>query len=433
MVSTSSIPTPEALIDSFPTPNLPSIQGEPTYHPLAAILTALKANAASIPSNQGGAANGYLGIVVSSDVYATISPGNPFLTPTNPTQHPTIPRNSTDAATSTIIRRHTEKLREWKEYNTVQRALKKQLAQAIDKIYLEAHSDENVGYENVTIHTLIQYLFDEYGDITPLDLRANAKRLNEEWDPNQPIQTLFSHIKAIQTYAQAGNRTFTDHQIVDAAYTTVYNTGLYFDDCDTWLDMPTANQTWTNFQTHFNTAHRKAKRKQRTTQSEGYHGANAAIEPDTTLQAENEAALEALANMATAMSADRTTMSQLTTAITDLTTQLNDKNHEISSLKSRLRGNSSNHSGNNNSRSNNNNNNNGSNNNSSGNSNGHSSSSMWTNGKHIRDRGGYCWSHGFLVVDGHTSANCFHPKNGHKQEATREHNMGGNDYGKPRN
>jgi hypothetical protein len=241
-MAASPLPSLDALIESFPTPSLPIVQGEPTYPQLAAILQTLKANAASIPSNAGGGANGHLGIFVLTAVYATIAPGNPFLPPTMPPQHPTIPRNSTDVATSTILRRHTEKVREWKEYNNVQRALKKQLSEAIEKIYLKAHHGDNVGYEHVSIHVLIQYLFDEYGDITPIGLRANVKRLDEDWDPNQPIQTLYSRIKEIQTYAQAGNRTFTDHQIVDATYTIIYKTGVYYDDCDDWLDLPAAEQ-----------------------------------------------------------------------------------------------------------------------------------------------------------------------------------------------
>jgi hypothetical protein len=175
-MAASPLPSPDALIESLPTTSLPIVQGEPTYPQLASILQALKANAASIPSNAGGGVNGHLGIVVSTAVYATIAPGNPFLLPTMPPQHPRIPRNSTDVATSTILRRHTEKIREWKEYNNVQRALKKQLSEAIEKIYLEVHHDNKVGYEHVSIHVLIQYLFDGYGDITPIDLRANAKR-----------------------------------------------------------------------------------------------------------------------------------------------------------------------------------------------------------------------------------------------------------------
>jgi hypothetical protein len=242
-MAANSLLSPDAIIESFSTPSLPAIQGEPTYPQLAAILQALKANDTSIPSNTGGGTNGYLGIVVSTAVYATIAPGNPFLQPTIPPQHPTIARTSMDVATNTILRRHTEKVREWKEYNNVQRALKKELSDAIGKIYLEAHHDDNVGYENVSIHVLIQY--------TPIDLRANAKSLDEDWDPNQPIQTLYSCIKEIQTYAQAGNQTFTGHQIVDVACTIIYKTGVYYVDCDSWLDLPTADQTWTNFQRHF--------------------------------------------------------------------------------------------------------------------------------------------------------------------------------------
>ena len=415
-MTSNSIQSPDALIESFPTPSLPVVQGEPTYPQLADILKVLKANAASIPSSQGGGTNGYLGIVVSTAVYSTTAPGEPFIIPTAPTQHPTIPRNSTEAATSTIVRRHVEKVREWKEYNNIQRALKKQLATAIEHIYLDAHYDDNVGYENVSIHVLIQYLFDEFGDITPIDLRANAKRLDEEWDPNQPIQTLYSRIKEIQAYAQAGNRTFTDHQLVDAAYTIVYKTGTYYDDCDDWLDLPSNDQNWTNFQRHFTAAHRKAKRKQRTTQSEGYHGANAALPPDPTLQADNEATIDALANMATAMSADRATMGQLTKSIAELTSQLTAKDTEIATLKNRLRGTSNNNNSNRGTR--------------------HTTSNN-NNERNSRfgrftDRGGYCWTHGYLVSkEDHTSENCGSKGTGHQDAATRNNNMGGSTYGKP--
>jgi hypothetical protein len=34
---------------------------------------------------------------------------------------------------------------------------------------------------------------------------------------------------------------------VDAAYTIIYKMGVYFDDCDDWLDLPTADQTWHAF------------------------------------------------------------------------------------------------------------------------------------------------------------------------------------------
>jgi hypothetical protein len=122
MASSISNPSPDALIESFPTPSLPNIEGEPTYLQLAALLKEIKANAASVPHVQGGGSNGHLGIVVSNAVYSTIAPGTPFIKPTNPAQHPTISRTSTDGAITSIMRRHNdERQHEFWEYNIRER------------------------------------------------------------------------------------------------------------------------------------------------------------------------------------------------------------------------------------------------------------------------------------------------------------------------
>ena len=48
-----------------------------------------------------------------------------------------------------------------------------------------------------------------------------------------------------------------------------------------------------------------------------------------------------------------------------------------------------------------------------------------------RDHGSYCWTHRYLVVPSHTSAMCRNKKPGHKDNATREDNIGGSQIGKP--
>ena len=75
---TSTVQTPESFIESFPHPSLPKIIGLPTYTALSECKKALAANAASVASNRGGGANGYLGIILSPAVYATITP-TPFV------------------------------------------------------------------------------------------------------------------------------------------------------------------------------------------------------------------------------------------------------------------------------------------------------------------------------------------------------------------
>jgi hypothetical protein len=43
---------------------------------------------------------------------------------------------------------------------------------------------------------------------------------------------------------------------------------------------------------------------------------------------------------------------------------------------------------------------------------------------------GYCWTHGYQVVHGHTSQNCGGKLGGHKDAATRDNIMGGSTKGK---
>ena len=38
---------------------------------------------------------------------------------------------------------------------------------------------------------------------------------------------------------------------MDTMYTIVYNTGLFYDECDKWDDKKRARKTWVNFQAHF--------------------------------------------------------------------------------------------------------------------------------------------------------------------------------------
>jgi hypothetical protein len=49
-----------------------------------------------------------------------------------------------------------------------------------------------------------------------------------------------------------------------------------------------------------------------------------------------------------------------------------------------------------------------------------------------KDNSGYCWSHGYLVAANHTSATCTSKRPGHEDAATRDNNMGGKQWDKPR-
>jgi hypothetical protein len=113
------------------------------------------------------------------------------------------------------------------------------------------------------------------------------------------------------------------------------------------------------------------------------------------------------------MSADRATMSQRTKSIAELTAQLTAKDNEVAPLKSCPRNN--NNSCNNN------------------HSDRRTPARNNNDDKSLPDRDGYCWTHGYQIARvNHASANCCWKDDGHKNDATRDNNMGDRQHGKPR-
>ena len=179
-MSPSTPPSPEAFIDSFPN-MLPKIEGPPTYDSLAQLKDLIKANATSVTSTRGGGTHGYLGIVLSPGAYATIDP-SAFVVPANPGTHPVFLNNTPTAAQfSEAVRTHEESLREWREYTNLEQALKKQITQAIDPVYLRALKDRNA-------HRLCQCHHSGYATVSFYYLRSHFAHRS-----HQQKQEIFFH------------------------------------------------------------------------------------------------------------------------------------------------------------------------------------------------------------------------------------------------
>jgi hypothetical protein len=233
-----SVPSPEDFITSFPH-QIPKIQGPPTYDALSLAKDALKANAASIPSTRGGGDNGYFGLVLSPAAYATVN-ATAFNIPDFPGAQPANLAGSA-AVIQEAVCQHAEDLREWRKYVNVNQVLKKQLINAVERIYLRALKNRNVGYNNRSLYTMLQFHFDNYGNITPMDLKANSDLINTAWDPNTLFEMLIDQIETCSDIAKAGSQPFAAAQILNPAYTLVYNTGFFFDDCKAWNRKPAAD------------------------------------------------------------------------------------------------------------------------------------------------------------------------------------------------
>ena len=304
-----------------------------------------------------------------------------------------IPAGSTGPEISRLVQTHDAKTREWREFTNLQQALKKMIINNIEPVYLRAKRNRNVGFNNVSVRDLMTYLIEAYGKIQPNDLQKNIERMGKPWDPNSPVELLIDQIEAATEFATEGGQPITDAHKLNTAYTLVFNTGMFFDDCKEWDEKAAADKTWDNFKTHFLKAQQQQRNRQQTMQQSGYHTANALLASQMT---ETQ---EALANFMQQAANDRQTLAQLTNTIQQLSQQIKDKDAFLT---------------NNN------------------NNNDRKPPSDFRRTWKPTDRGSYCWTHGYLVGKSHTSKTCTTPAQGHQAEATRDNTMGGNETGKPK-
>ena len=115
--------------------SLPKIHGEPTYDDIKTLKDKLRANAAKITSELGGGAHGHLGLILTAVEYASVS-ATPYLRPTHPGPL-TFPGGVTNHVANLLREQHKKRIAVFHEYIALENALKKQIQDSIDPVYLE--------------------------------------------------------------------------------------------------------------------------------------------------------------------------------------------------------------------------------------------------------------------------------------------------------
>ena len=133
--------------------------------------------------------------------------------------------------------------------------LRNQLLAAVNDLYVLALKKPIIGYGTLTTLELLNHLYATYDAISPADLITNDVCFKATYDPEQPIETLFQQIDDAVAYADAGNAPYTKAQILAVAYSTVFATGTFQDDCKIWRGKAEGDKTWTNFKSFFAAAH----------------------------------------------------------------------------------------------------------------------------------------------------------------------------------
>jgi hypothetical protein len=307
----------------------------------------------------------------------------PFVVPVNPGASATIPRAAASPAIIVLNRAHDAATHLFNQYDSADKALKQQIIGAIDATYLKTLRSKYVGFQNRSTRDILDHLYSTYANISASQLLENDTQMKTSYGANQPIELFFDQIEDAVDFADAGESPYTPVQVTNIAYQLVFQTGLLPDECKLWKRRSVANKTWDAFKTEFALAHQELRETQLTTGSTGFHSANSA----TVLQHETA---DAIANLATATTADRQTVAALTATISQLTLELSAANTKLLAKATQQ---------------------------TNRNSGGGTPRRQRNPGPH------YCFTHGSKVH--HTSLDCKYKGPGHKDCATEENKMGG--------
>ena len=146
---------PKKIRESFPNSTIHRIHGTPHYFSIAEAHAPLNENATSEYSSRGNPSLGHY-ILTASDSEYLLRTVTAFTIPFNPGVHPVVAPGSTDAQISHAKREHEEWTRECRLFKAVDNALKNQLVNAIDDIYIKDLQYHVTGFATCSLRDILQ-------------------------------------------------------------------------------------------------------------------------------------------------------------------------------------------------------------------------------------------------------------------------------------
>jgi hypothetical protein len=265
----------------FPHPTLTKIDGKPNAVLIKLLTKKVYVNAKSVHSVHGGGLNGHLGLAMPVAAYV-IRAGANFVEPPHPGPLPIHDVNAISAQITVANRAYDLSMTEFQTCQNVKENLKQQILEAVANIYLQDLEDDVFGYADITITQIIAHLGTTYGQLNANYLEANRQKLTDQWNPDEPFENIWKHIRIIRAVATAGCEAISDNVTIELTLSALTKAGVYDHAIENWYNKPEDEQTWETCLLHFN-KHEKQRLRKLTAKATGYHGANkaTAITPPT--------------------------------------------------------------------------------------------------------------------------------------------------------
>jgi hypothetical protein len=363
------------------------IQGQPSYQDLSILRTALYKLAAQVPATLGGGLCGHIGMIMDPNTYTTLS-NIPWVDPILPVLADLTGMTGPQSAAATQI--FNTELLQFQEMRHLDQALLRVITGAIEPVYIGPLEQPFVGLLNLSTQAVITWLVKNYGRILPAQAIANRQKLNDTWNASEPFQILNDRFQRAKEFAADYGVPIHDAELITYGLYHLQATGVLTLPLQKWQDKP-ANEraTWAQFVAHFQP---EILEYQLTTPNRNHYAAMATATIEATLT-------PLLQGMATQNQENVQCFANLAESTSTLLQQMNLMKQQLADLTNKNTT--------------------------------HTPATARPAPKRNIDSGSYCWTHGYYTAANHSSANCKHPAEGHKSDATRTNQMGGSTRGKP--
>ena len=215
-----SIDRPGKIRESFPNPTIPKIHGMPHYFSIAEAHAPLNENATSVYSSRGNPALDHY-ILTASDAKYLLCAGIAFIIPFTPGVHPVVALGTTDAQIAHAKLEHKESTLEFCLFKAVDNALKNQLVNAIDDIYIKGLQDRVTGFATRSARDILEYLYRTYGSVTAAQLTVNDERFRAPYYRSTDLESYFNSIDDCLFMADKSNQPYSEGQTLTAASSAI--------------------------------------------------------------------------------------------------------------------------------------------------------------------------------------------------------------------
>ena len=158
----------------------------------------------------------------------------------------------------------------------IENALKKQITESIEDLYLEELRDTTTNTILATVPFILSHLFTNYGEIEPdsvTDKESNVRKM--QFTVADPLTKLWKEIEDIEQLNTAASSPYSQQQLINIALHVIKSTNDFQQGLHDWYNLPAANQTWLRLKQHFQTARRNLKKMRGPIMQEaGFHQAN---------------------------------------------------------------------------------------------------------------------------------------------------------------